>query len=271
MAVMAIIFTLLTQADKLAVSRMMPLEMLGYYTLAVALASVPTMLAGPIAMAVFPRLTALATLGDRDGLAALFNRTSSLISLATIPAGITLAFLATEFIFAWTGSHTIAREAGIVASLLLAGQMLQALQIVPYHFSLAHGNVRINLINGVCSVLFITPILVLLIGRFGLVGAGMSWLILNVCALPIYMHFFKRSFGMGDVLPWLTRYLLIPVLATLPIAALGYWLAPETASRLLVVGYIGFVWASSFALNIFLNPELRRLVGHQLKLTASKA
>ena len=46
--------TLLTQTDKLAVSKMLSLEMLGYYTVAVYTGSVPLMLAGPIASAVFP-------------------------------------------------------------------------------------------------------------------------------------------------------------------------------------------------------------------------
>ena len=49
MAGMAVVSTLLTQTDKLVVSKMLSLEMLGYYTLAGSLATVPLMLASPIA------------------------------------------------------------------------------------------------------------------------------------------------------------------------------------------------------------------------------
>ena len=145
MATSFFITIILSQTDKLVVSKMMTLDMLGYYTLAWALASAPTMLASPIAQAVFPRLTGLVEMNDRIGLARLYHRTCELIAIAIIPAGLTLAFFAEQFIFAWTGSAATAHKSGLVASLLLAGQTIQAVMVVPYFVALAHGYTRLNI------------------------------------------------------------------------------------------------------------------------------
>src|ERR1019366_3636885 len=94
----AVVSTLLSQTDKLAVSKMLPLEMLGYYSLAGALASVPLALASPIASAVFPRMTGLVALADPGALTRIYHRTCRFVSVAVIPAGLTASFFAGECI-----------------------------------------------------------------------------------------------------------------------------------------------------------------------------
>ena len=63
---MTLLSTLVTQTDKLAVSKMLPLETFGYYMVAVSLSQAPRMLASPIAVAVFPRFTGLVATGDQS-------------------------------------------------------------------------------------------------------------------------------------------------------------------------------------------------------------
>ena len=60
--------TVLTQMDKAVVSKLLPLEALGYYTLAGLVAQIPALFSGPISYAAFPRLTQLVTLHDRASL-----------------------------------------------------------------------------------------------------------------------------------------------------------------------------------------------------------
>ncbi|MCJ7730077.1 MAG: oligosaccharide flippase family protein [Sedimentisphaerales bacterium] len=257
MAGMSVVSIFLKQTDKLAVSKMLSLEMLGYYTLAWALASAPITLASPIASAVFPRLTGLVAIGDRNGLARLYHRTCELAAVAIIPAGLTIALFAGDFIFAWTGSATIAQRAGLAASLLLAGQIMQAIMVVPYYLALAHGDVRLNLQIGIVSVALITPLLIYLITKYGVVGAGISWLVMNLCTLPPYMYFLYRRFLPGELKTWILYDVGRPLLAALPIVLLGRWLLPLPSSRLLTLGLIGLVWIVSAAVAAVIIPELR--------------
>lgn len=254
---MAVVSTLLTQTDKLAVSKMLSLEILGYYTIAGALASVPLMLASPIVSAVFPRLTGLVALEDRNSLVRLYHRTCELVAVAIIPAGVAIALFARDFIFAWTGSAITAQRAGLVASLLLGGQLMQAVTAVPYCLALAHGNVRLNLQVGIASVVLITPLLIGLIIKYGVVGAAFSWLIMNLCTLPPYMYFLHRRFLPGEFQRWFLRSVAQPLLIALPCVLLGRWVVPHISSRILMLCLIGMVGGVSAAATAAGVPELR--------------
>jgi len=260
MAGMAVLSTILFQTDKLAVSKMLPLEMLGYYTLAGALAALPLMLASPIASAVFPRLTGLVEIEDRIGLVMLYHRTCELVAVAIIPAGLTIALFAGDFIFAWTGSAAASRQAGLVASLLLLGQLMQAITLVPFYLALAHGQTKLILQVQIFSVILITPILILLITKYGVVGGGISWLVMNICSLPPYMYFLHHRFLPGELQTWILRDVGRPLLTALPIIILGRWLFLSPSSRIFTFGLIGLIWSVSTAATAFTIPELRSMI-----------
>jgi O-antigen/teichoic acid export membrane protein len=257
MAGMAAVSALLAQADKLTVSKMLPLEMLGYYTLAGALASAPLILASPIALAVFPRLTALVARQDCIGVQRLYHRTCALVAATAIPVGMTLALFACDFIRAWTGSAAAAQQAAVPASLLLGGQMLQAIQAVPCYLALAYGYVRLNLYVNIVSLLLLVPLLFFLVMRFGIVGAGLSWLIVMLGTTAPFMVLLHRRFLPGELRNWLLGDLLRPLLATLPVVLLARLLVPAPSPRLLTMGLIGTVCGMAVLAAGCSVPELR--------------
>jgi len=254
---MTFIGILLMQTDKLVVSKMLPLEILGYYTLACTVGSVPVMLANPIGIAVFPRLTGLVAMGDRISLTEVYHRMCALVAVAVIPGSLTLALFANDFILAWTGSAAAAHLGGLVATLLLAGQLMQAIAGIPYYVALAHGNVRLYLYIGAVSIVLVVPLLIILIRKIGVVGAGLSWLVMNLCTLPLYLYFFHRQFLPGELRRWCLHDIGLPLLATLPCVLLGRWLVPHTTSRLLTFFLIALVWCAATAASALGIPELR--------------
>jgi O-antigen/teichoic acid export membrane protein len=264
MAGMAIVSTLLVQTDKLVVSKLLPLEMLGYYTLAGALASVPIILANPIALAVFPRLTGLVAMKDHNGLKELYHQTCEWVAIAIVPAGLTIALFAGDLISAWTGSALIAERTGTATILLVLGQIMQAITVVPYYVVLAHGNSSLILTIFIASALVITPMLVLMVLNYGIVGAGASWLILNIVTLPPYMYFVHRRFLPGELWQWCLRDLGQPFIATLPVVLLGRWLVSHTDSRLSTFCLIGLVWGLSTGVSAFAIPRCRRDLRRQV-------
>ncbi len=257
LACLTLLSGILKQADKLAVSKLMPLEVFGYYTLAGSLAMAPLLLANPIAIAVFPRLTGLVSTGDGAPLKRIYHRACALVSVAVFPGALTLALYAGDFIFAWTGSVAAGHKVGTVAALLLAGQAMQAITVVPYYLALAHGNIKLNLWIGTASVLIITPLLILLIKRFGVVGGGISWLILTLCTLPPYMYFLHRRFLPGESLSWILHDIGRPLLASLPAIILASHLWPHSSTRVIVFAQIGLVWGVSLVSAVMAMPEFR--------------
>jgi O-antigen/teichoic acid export membrane protein len=265
MAGTSVIYIFLTQIDKLAVSKMMSLEMFGYYMLAVTLASLPTLLASPISTAVFPRLAGCVEKGDQGALSSLYHRTTSFVGALIIPTGLTLVVFAGDFIFAWTGEYVIAENAEVVASLLLLGAMVQALSIMPYNLALAHGNVRINLCGGLVSVVLMILILPFLIRNYGVAGSGMAWLFMNLLTMPVIVFHTHRLFLPGEFMKWLTVGVLVPTSAAFPLVISGRWLLPDATSRVEAIVGIGAVWTIAAASTAVLVPELRALVLEQLR------
>lgn len=257
MAGMAIVSILLTQIDKLAVSKMLPLEMLGYYSLAGSLAIIPLILASPIASAVFPRLVELVALGEREQLSKLYHRTCEMVAIAIIPASLIITLFTNDFIRLWTGSAAVADQTWLVASLLLSGYLLQAITLVPYYLALAHGSIKLNLQIGITSVFLITPLLIYLIMKYGVVGAGLSWVIMNICTFPPYMYFLHRKFLPGGLIRWSMQSLCIPLLVTLPCVLLGYFYISSINSIALKLLLISLVWALTVIAIAVSTPSIR--------------
>ena len=263
MAGMAVVSTLLIQADRVVISKMTSLEMLGYYTLAGMPASALPVLASPIADAVFPHLVRLVSMRDRSAVR-LYHDTSQLVACIVVPTGLTLALFARQVILVWTGSADVAQHAALVASLLAVGQLLQALTVVPYSFALAKGSPTLNLQIGVASLVVITPLLLLLVSRYGILGAGISWVAMNVFTLPVYMSLLHRRFLPGELWRWCVLGIGRPVLVALPCVMLGRYLLPHTSSRLAMLGIIAVVWCTGVLATSLASHELRTRLARKM-------
>lgn len=268
MAGMAVISILLTQIDKIAVSKMLTLEMLGYYSLAGSLSMIPLIFASPIAAAVFPRLIELVALREFDQLTRLYHLTCEIVAVAIMPVGIILIFFANDFIRLWTGSVVVANQTSLVAALLLGGNILQAITLVPYYLTLAHGRLRLNVQIGITSVFLITPLLIFLIVKYGIVGAGLSWLVMNICTFPPYMYILHKRILPGELVRWSLRSLCIPLFVALPFVLIGYFylLGVDTFALRLIL--IGLMWVFIVMLTIIALPELRKRLRNMISKRA---
>lgn len=249
----------LLQTDKIILSRFLSLETFGYYTLAGTLSTIPILLANPIILAVFPQFTALAENNNQFNLIQLYHKTCKTISIFIVPAGLTLVIFSTDFIFAWTGSITTAKEAGLTSSLLTLGQVLQVFSIAPFYFVLANGDTRFLMRIQILSVLLITPFLIIFIPKYGMIGGGLSWILLNICILPPYMYFLHKRFLNGELRTWAVQDVAKPLLATLPVLLLARYLVTIPSSRIFAFLIIGLTYCTAAALTAFTILDLRKM------------
>lgn len=210
MMLMAIISICLTQADKLMISKMLPLKEFSYYSLAVSVASIPLVIANPVANAVFPRITRLIAAQNIKEMKAIYLKFTTLVSVLVMTTGLILIIYSKEFIYAWTGSKVIAEYSYKIAVFLIIGQLLQSITVIPYYTALAFGSVKINLRVGVISMMVLLPLLFFMVNQYGAIGGAMSWAITNTIATPIYMFFLHRKFLKDIMLTWLIRSIIIP-------------------------------------------------------------
>jgi O-antigen/teichoic acid export membrane protein len=224
---MAVLSSLLSQLDKVVVSRFLPLETFAHYSLVATLAQVPVIVGAAIATALFPRFTGLAAGGATDELRRIYHSGCQLVSVIGIPLGLTLAAFVTEVLRFWTRSPATAATAAGAGALLLVGSTALTLQLVPYQLALAFGWVGLNLRLASISLVLMVPVLGLLVSRFGLIGAGWAWLALNVATtLPMIVLLHRRVLP-GATRPWLLSDVGRPLVATLAILIAARWLAPR--------------------------------------------
>jgi O-antigen/teichoic acid export membrane protein len=143
---------LLTQVDKLILSRLLPLADYGQYMLAAAVVGVMYVFTGPITQAAFPAMVEHHAAKDDAGLARIFQQTTQLVTIVLAPMGLVLILFARPLLFAWTGDPALAAAVAPLVSLLAVGTLLNTFMQVPYYAQVAHGwtglALRANLVAG---------------------------------------------------------------------------------------------------------------------------
>lgn len=250
--------TIISQSDKILVSKVLPLEVLGYYTLAGTLALFPIMIANPITSAMFPKFISLIELKDNKQLLVLYHRTCKLIAITIFPLGFTVMVFTKNILYAWTGSSLISGEGALVASIMVLGQIMQVITTVPFYFASATGKTKLLLIFQMLCVIIFIPTLIYLVPKYGIVGAGMSWLIMNLFTLPFYMYYLHKIYLPGQFLKWLINDVFLPIIIIVPIVIGARYLFPDTTFRIFILFQLFFTWFLSSLALLFILPDFRK-------------
>lgn len=258
MALMALLSAMLIQMDKLAVSRLLPLETFSTYAIAWSLSQGALILASPVANAMFPRLTALATTGRADALKHTYHLACQLVSVLALPVGLTLAVFAREVLLVWTGAPAVAAGAWAAGTLLTVGSMALAVQVVPYNLALAHGWVKLNLGLVAVSLVIVVPLLVGLVNRYGTVGASTAWLLINVVGTGPYIVLLHRRLLPGATSRWLLADVLRPLAAAAACVAVARLLFPPAPPRWLGASLLGATVCTAMVAAALVCPDVLR-------------
>ncbi len=239
LAFAVVVWVLVTQIDKLVLSKILPLAEYGVFTLAVAAASGVLLLGGPIAQAVLPRLTKVSAEGGGDGVIRLYRGATQMVCLITVPAALTLAVFSGPIIFAWTGDTRAATAAGPILAPYALGNAIMTLGAFPYYLQYARGDLRLHVIGNILLVILLVPALFLAASRFGAVGAGYAWLGVNVLYLIAWIPWVHRRLAPGLHWRWLVGDILpiasAAALAAIVLSAVVVW--PK--DRVLLVTCVG--------------------------------
>jgi O-antigen/teichoic acid export membrane protein len=226
MSLGAVLGFLLTQVDKLLLSRMLPLEAYGEYVLAGTAAGMVFTLVGPISQACFPRLCQLHAAGRTSEFASTFHMGSQVVSVVVGTAGILLAIRSRELMIAWTGDQELAQRLGPLVSVLAIANTLNGLTWLLYQAQLAHGWVWFGLVFNTIAVCLVVPAMLLVVPERGAIGAAYVWLVLNVLFVTMAPPFVFRRILPGEQMAWYGGDLLIPLGISAGVVVLSAGLFP---------------------------------------------
>ncbi|HUP15145.1 MAG TPA: oligosaccharide flippase family protein [Acidimicrobiia bacterium] len=239
LAAISMLALVFTQLDKVILSRMIDLDEFGYYSLATVVAGGLAYVVLPIFEAVFPRFSALvADGGEPAALVGLYHRASQLVTILLLPAALGAAFFASELIWVWTGSLDAAATAGPLLTLLVIGSALNGLVNVPYALMLANGWTRLPLFLNLGAVVLLLPLLLILVNRYGAVGAAVIWSTVNVGYLLVGVTALHRKYLTEELNRWALSDVLVPGIAAAVVVVLARLGTPAVESRLLAAGWL---------------------------------
>ena len=212
MAATTLLALLLTQVDKLLLSKLVSLEEFGYYTLAASAAGALYFLVTPIATAVSPRLTELVAKSEQQVLIDTYHRASQWLAAVLIPAAVVMAAFAEPLLYVWTGNVNLAQQAAPLLALLALGTLCNGFMHVPYMAQLAHGWTGFAVRMNIVAVGFIVPAVLWAVPRFGAIGAAWAWVALNAGYVLIGVHFMHIRLLPGEKWRWYRRAVIVPLI-----------------------------------------------------------
>jgi O-antigen/teichoic acid export membrane protein len=245
MSGITVLKVLLTQADKVTLSRLLPLDTYGYYALAGTAASGLNKLVGPFFTAYYPKLSELWSRRQHEELRRVYHLGGQLLAVVLLPATATLALFAREVLWLWTGDLVIATTAHLLLTLIATAAGLNGLMSLPYALQLASGWTRLPFLTNAVAVLLLVPLLVIATIRWGAVGAASVSVALNVGYLLFNIPIMHRRILPAEAGRWYTKTVGAPLAAALVVAGLGRALLPAGSSKIVSALSLLAVWIAA--------------------------
>lgn len=216
------IWVLLTQLDKLLLSKFLPLSEYGYFALVGTAVGGIGVMGGPISRAVLPRMTGLLAKGQEQEMLQLYRKSSRLVVALVTPTAITMAVYPWLVVHAWTGDREAAEWASEILRLFALGAGLMAILSYQYFLQYAHGDLKYHIRWNTFSVIINVPLIFYAAANFGALGVAWVWLGFRLFSFCVWMPFIHSRFAPGLHLRWLVRDVLPTVIVTIAVVGVSY-------------------------------------------------
>ena len=226
MSAISVLATLLTQVDKVLLSKLLPLTDFGYFTLASVVAGALNLLIMPISSVLRPRLAELVARGETGALNDIYHKFSQMLTLMVVPAALVLSVFPDHALLLWTRNVPTTLAVAPLVSILVLGTMMNGWMNTPYALQLAYGQTRFAIWANTVSLIIFIPAIYVSVSTYGAIGAAAMWTLLNLGHVTIAVPFMHRTLLPAEKWSWYVEDVLIPTISAAIPTALIYSLSP---------------------------------------------
>lgn len=227
MYLISLLALLFTQTDRFLIGKVLLASQLGFYNIAMIVVTGIAAVQIFIGSALMPAMAADFGRGDLVMLHKHYYKlTQTVVYLTTLPVFVSI-FYGQDLLALWTTAET-AEGAYRALGLLAFGSLLNAGVGACYNLAVATGNVGYLLRVNLTALLPYVAILFALVMNFGIEGAALTWVLLNLYYLVTLMPLAQKRIMVEPVWTWLSTGFL-PYLA----AAVVYFSVGWQLGRLL--------------------------------------
>jgi len=264
MSGIAILGVILTQMDKVILSRMLPLETFGYYTLASTVAMSLGYLISSVFYSVYPMFTQSASIDDQDGLKRLYHKSCQFMSVVILPVAIVTALFSYEIILLWTRNPVTAEKTHLLVSILICGTAINGLMNLPYALQLAFGWTKLSFFKSIIAVILLVPLIIYMTMRYGAVGAASVWLVLNMGMFLFEIPIMHRRLLRKEKWRWYLQDVCLPLAVCIFVAGTGRIFVSGPMSEFALLLNLTIVSALTLGITALATPVTRTWLFMQL-------
>jgi O-antigen/teichoic acid export membrane protein len=219
MLLIALVAALNTQMDKIAISKLLSLESLGYYTLAISLSQGILVLVNPIATAILPRFTAQYSANKQKEASSLFKKVSIYVAILIFSIMANLTFFGEKIVWIWTGDMKLAEHISEFIPIVAMAYAMLSLQVIPYYIAIANGYTKLNNLLGIISLIVTLPGYWLVTKYYGAIGAAAVFCGVQIFSTIVYLYFIDKKFIKSKTISSVyIKQIILPLVITLSIA-----------------------------------------------------
>lgn len=248
---------LLTQVDKIILSKILTLEQFGYYTISCTLGAMLYQIINPLTQSYFPKISSLISLNRTEELKNIYHQSSQLVSVLVFPATLILIFFSKELIFIWTHNQITVDNTWLVTSIYALGTGISVLLVMPYLLTLAYSWTKMAFYQNLVLLFIMIPLTIYLAHHYGAIGGALSWALINVCYFLITPTLIHNKFLKNEKFYWYWQDCLrIALVSTAFIFLAKYFLPLSKLSLIMqlialsLTGIVGVIINAIFAKNL---------------------
>ncbi len=261
MMVISVLSLVHTQAAQVIVSKLLPIAEFGFYGLAASTVNRATLVTNAVAQAAFPSLSSLFATGDRPSLLTQYRKLQDLVCYGTFPlyAGITFAAVP---VYTYVFNAGVAQRLLLPTAFLALGSWMNATISIPYMLSVAMGKPQIAARLNLYALVIVLPVTVLLVLRFGIAGAGFSWVFYHVVAYVYMVPRICRECLGAPVLTWYVHVLKVAGLGAVTYGPAWIVLSATNVYSLpiAIIAYVAGTAVFGIGAYLMIGPDLRQTI-----------
>lgn len=250
----AVLGMLLTNTDRLMLSRMVSTEDLGRYSLAITGASFLQMMVFAFYRAYYPLFSELKAAGDVQHLKETYAKACRTVGALVVPCAVLGWMFADELILIWLG-HSDPATAQLFRWLIV-GVTLAGLMWLPAAYQQANGWTSLHVWLMALALVLGMPIAALLVQHLGVQGGVAIMLVHGIVEITLGLLLMNRVYFPGENLRWYRSVLFTPLLVAAPLAWAVHGLTPDLSTRLEATLWVALATAAVMAGMAVLHRDL---------------
>ena len=237
---------LVRQADRVLFSGLLVMEVYSYYAIGAQVATGLFIISAPIVSILTPRLVLV--LSSREKLRGLYGSASDLLALLIVPAAVVLSVYSDLVVKCWFGVADSNTQIAEIMALLTPAYMLIGLCALLRPLQLALGDLSLQVWGSVIFFLLRIPIFIFSAYSYGVYGALISLITLNLIYFVLWPYLVHKKFGFDRPFDWAMRYAFGIALSFLLAGFSRLFLSAEDVSRSMAF----LICAGVFSANVFI-------------------